>query len=344
MDLDKLEELDTTKLDNAPDLDDLVYEDPNRNNESEEDTNSSLDQDEEVEDEQETNDSRDTDSDSNTNITNDSEQSSNNEDIEINNTEPNDNSKILIDFGDGKIEANNIDELKTIASKALKDKTRYDRNKEQLAVLEGVKEQGLSEQDLYLLVEAKKGNKQALAKLLKEANVDPYELDPEELDADGYKPNEYKVDPKIVEVKSIIDDVKQNETAFKTFNYILNNEFNESDRAKAFEDPNLLSFLGETIKSGIFDKIAPNYTKRKIMGENPISAYIDAYDDYMKEISNTKQETVNKAKQENKNKVTKRKKASEGTKKSRSNKVKKSVEDMSDAEFEKYYKSIVGDF
>jgi len=341
MDLDKLEELDTTELDNSPDLDDLVYEDPDKDNESEEeDTKSSLDQNEEVE-----NDYKQSNGDNSDN--NDVDNISNEPEIEETtdvDTEPNDNSKILIDFGDGKIEANNIDELKTIASKALKDKTRYDRNKEQLAVLEGVKEQGLSEQDLYLLVEAKKGNKQALAKLLKEANVDPFELDPEELDVDGYKPNEYKVDPKIVEVKSIIDDVKQNETAFKTFNYMLNNEFNESDRAKAFEDPNLLSFLGETIKSGVFDKIAPNYTKRKIMGENPISAYIDAYDDYMKEINNTKQETVSKVKQENQEKVTKRKKASEGTKKSRSNKAKKSVEDMSDAEFEKYYKSIVGDF
>lgn len=341
MDLDKLEELDTTELDNSPDLDDLVYEDPNRDNESEEDdTNASLDQDEEEDNDYEQSNGDNSD---NNDVDNISDKLEIEETTDVD-TEPNDNSKILIDFGDGQIEANNIDELKTIASKALKDKTRYDRNKEQLAVLEGVKEQGLSEQDLYLLVEAKKGNKQALAKLLKEANVDPYELDPEELDVDGYKPNEYKADPKIVEVKSIIDDVKQNETAFKTFNYMLNNEFNESDRAKAFEDPNLLSFLGETIKSGIFDKIAPNYTKRKIMGENPISAYIDAYDDYMKEINNTKQETVSKAKQENQEKVTKRKKASEGTKKSRSNKAKKSVEDMSDAEFEKYYKSIVGDF
>ena len=337
MDLDKLDNIDTTELDNAPDLEDLVYEDPENNGSS-----------------------SDTIDDNNTDINDDTKHTDDEDNIEEpTNEEGNDNddynedeivktkepkSKILIDFGEGKVEANDIDELKTIASKALKDKTRFDKYKEELAILEGIKEQGLSDKDLYLLVEAKKGNKQAISKLLKESNIDPYELDLEDESIDEYKPNEYKVDPKIMEVKSIIEDAKSDDNTFKTFNYILNNEFNESDRAKAFEDPNLLAFIKDTVKTGVFDAIAPNYTKRKIMGENPISAYINAYDDYMKELEKQKETTVNKIKEENQQKATKRKKASEGTKKVVSNKKQKSIDDMTDEEFEKYYKSIVGDF
>jgi len=159
-----------------------------------------------------------------------------------------------------------------------------------------------------------------------------------------YKPKEYKVDPKIMEVKSIIDDAKKDNHVFKTFDYILNKEFSEKDRATAFEDPELLGFIKDTVKDGIFDKIAPNYTKRKIMGENAISAYINAFKDYTAEVDKLASKTVNKAQEENKTKVEKRKKASIGNKKNVTKTDKKSINDMTDEEFEEYYKSIVGDF
>ena len=339
MDFKELDKMDTSELDNAPELDEFTFEDPDKTDVGSDEEESEETKEDSGSNEFDSNNNYDSSS-NNKSITDDSTEVNDTTDVDTN---PND-SKILIDFGDGKVEADNIEELTTIASKALKDKNRFDRHKDDIAILQGIKEQGLSDQDLYLLVEAKKGNKQAIAKLLKEANVDPFDLDTEAEDIDSYKPNEYKVDPKVMEVKSIIDDVKQDETAFKTFNYVLNNDFSETDRAKAFEDPSLLSFIGELTKSKVFDQIAPSYTKRKVMGENPISALISSYDDFNKSIERTKQDTATKAKAESNNKATKRKKASEGVKKNTSNKAKKSIDDMTNAEFDAYYKSIVGEF
>ena len=340
MDLDKLDKMDTSALDNAPDLPDLVYEDPDKGNTEPEDTNSNEEDTEEIKAiEPESNNELD-------GVMDNEETESNDDNVEVQDTttEVEPESKILIDFGDGKVEVDSVDELKTIASKALKDKNKYDKYKDELAILEGIKEQGLSDKDLYLLVEARKGNKQAIAKLLKETNIDPYDLDLEDESIDEYKPKEYKVDPKIMEVKSIIDDAKKDEHVFKTFDYILNKEFGEKDRATAFEDPELLGFIKDTVRDGIFDKIAPNYTKRKIMGENPISAYINAFKDYTSEVDKLASKTVSKAQEENKVKTEKRKKASIGNKKNVAKTDKKSVNDMTDEEFEKYYKSVVGDF
>jgi len=353
MNLDKLDKVDTSALDNAPDLPDLVYEDPNDiDTPSEPDvTNNNDDVTVENDDtDTESNETKDDIAEIDSTLEDNTEDIDNtnkeeDDNVEIRSTEDvNNNDKILIDFGDGKIEADSIDELKTIASKALKDKNKYDKYKNELSILEGIKEQGLSDDDLYLLVEAKKGNKQAIAKLLKETNIDPYDLDLEDESVDQYKPKEYKVDPKIMEVKSIIDDAKKDDHVFKTFDYVLNKEFSEKDRATAFEDPELLGFIKDTIRDGIFDKIAPNYTKRKIMGENPISAYINAFKDYTSEVDKLASKTVSKAQEENKVKTEKRKKASVGNKKNVAKTDKKSVNDMTDEEFEEYYKSVVGDF
>jgi len=348
MDLDKLDNTDTSALDNAPDLPDLVYEDPDKKNTEQKEVEPKENINKEIDDIEETNEDNEPESNEIDEVldTEEDNNSENDNDIEVNNTttEAEPESKILIDFGDGKVEVDNIDELKTIASKALKDKNRYDKYKDELAILEGIKEQGLSDKDLYLLVEARKGNKQAIAKLLKETNIDPYDLDLEDESIDEYKPKEYKVDPKIMEVKSIIDDAKKDDHVFKTFDYILNKEFSEKDRVTAFEDPELLGFIKDTVKDGIFDKIAPNYTKRKIMGENAISAYINAFKDYTAEVEKLTTKTVNKVQEENKTKVEKRKKASIGNKKNVTKTDKKSINDMTDEEFEEYYKSIVGDF
>jgi len=305
------------ELDSSPDLDDTGYLNEvssNNDNEPEEEINE--------EESEETSEEYSEDEDSSEEDSTDTEEDSN--EVEIANTGDGvDSQPMLIDFGEGNIEVKDTDELKTIASKALRDKNKYDSYKDEISVLEGIREQGLSNEDLYLLVEAKKGNQQALAKLLKNANVDPYELDVDGEGVDGYKPNEYKADMRLVETKAIINNLKQDEQTFNKFNNLVTRDFDESSRTKVFQDPNLLEFVGETVKSGLYEKIAPTYMKKKLLGEDPISAYISAYDEFNKQSQSKQVDQIKQNEQTNKVKATKRKKASEGTKKTASNKVRR---------------------
>jgi hypothetical protein len=325
-------------IDNAPDLDEGAYSD-----------SSDLSNDDDIEEPDNTEEDNNLTEEESTEIDDVIEEDDSNEDEE-NNTpdEPekdNENKEsILLNFGSGEIEVNDINELQTIASKALKDKTKYDRYKDDISLVQGIKEQGLSEQDLYLLVEAKKGNRQALAKLLKETNVDPYDIDIDDEEVDNYQPNEYKSDPRIVETKAIIDNLKTNQEVFTKFNNLLTNDFDEQSRTKAFEDPQLLEFIGESINSGLYEKLAPNYMKKKLLGQDSISAYISAYDEFMKSVQNQEKTKIETQAKQNNVKATKRKKASVGTKKQANNSPKKKVDiaNMSDEEFEEYYRKTVG--
>ena len=331
-------------VDETEDLEELDYSDPGSDEESiedakiedskEEDTNiNEEDSGSEEEKENEETDENDGENDKIDTIEDDKEKKES--------TEP-----LYIEVNGEKIEVNSVEELATIASKALKSKKVLNTYKDDIAVLEGIKDQGLSKEDLYLLVEAKKGNKKAIAKLIKETGIDIFDLDPDDESIDEYKPNEYKADARIIETKAIIGDLKKDPNALNTFNNIINNDFTESERAKVFEDTNLLEFIGSTIKSGLFSKIQSSYEKRKLLGESSITALINAYDEFSKSEVKAKKERVTKTIKTKKEKAVKRKKVTDNTiskTKQKSSNKEPDFNNMTDEEFEAYYKNLVGD-
>jgi len=351
MDLDKLSNVDTSELDTSDDLDDGVYEEIGNGN-TDGDDDSLDDKLDDIFDDNDENEEIDNDSDDDDDTLDDedSDQGNNTDEdsgIVVNDTTDadSDDSTMLIDLGDSKVEVKDTDELQAITKTALKGDKRYKQYKDDIAVLEGIKEEGLSTEDLYLLVEAKKGNKQALAKLLKDSGVDPLDLDNDE-DVENYKPSEYKVDPNYVETKAIISELQKDETVYNQFENLLMKDFDDEARRKAFNDPSMLEFIGETVKAGIFEQLAPKYMKNKLLGKgNALEAYIAAYDEFAKEAASKVQKATSKVQTDSKAKATKRKKASEGSRKKVSTKPKtKSVDDMTDTEFEEYYRQKVGDF
>lgn len=343
---------DELKVDNAPELEEGVFTDPSgSNNNIDEGIDNVQENDREIEtDDEIQEESTQIDEDSNENSYDANKESEKYEEDNIetdeeSNKEIDENDEpIIVNFGSGEIQVNDLEELKTIASKALKDKTKFDQYKDDIALLEGIKEQGLSEKDLYLLVEARKGNKKAIAKLLKETGIDIYDIDPDDEEVDNYEPNEYKIDPRIVETKAIIDNLKKDQQVFTKFNNLLTNDFDEQSRQQVFQDPTLLEFIGESIKSGLYEKIAPIYMKKKLLGESPVTAFISAYDEYNKSIQDTQINQIKQNAQVNKTKAEKRRKASAGVKNSVKSTKKKPIDfnTMSDEEFEEYYKNLVG--
>jgi len=254
-----------------------------------------------------------------------------------------DDEKIVINTGDTAIEVGSKDELIKLAEKSLKTKTMFDKYKDDIAIIEGLKENGIEEEDLYLLAEAKKGNKNAIAKLLAKTNIDPLEIDPEE--AKDYKPNEVKANMDYIQSKAILEEIQQDEDTYRKFNNLVMKDFDDESRQIVFKNAENLEAVAGIIKSGVIDAILPKYTKYKLVDDKkPIDALISAYEDYKKELESKKTEVKTKIEKESKQKAIKRKKASEGvkTKKTTSkNSSKPDFATMSEEEFEKYYNNLV---
>lgn len=130
----------------------------------------------------------------------------------------------------------------------------YRRKNEMLA------QNGITDEDLSILIDAKKGDKAAIAKLIKQAEVDPMDIDVEELD---YKPKDYGVDPKIFELKDIEERIKDDPEYPTTYN-IVTQEWDEASRRKFSEEPSLIEQLHIDVKNGTYAKVAPEALKLKI--------------------------------------------------------------------------------
>jgi len=362
MDLDQIEKSSTStdavtkeerELDSLPDLEDGVYYDVD-----EEDTQTDNEEDVEINNDNENetiiedidpDDEEDITTDEETTTTNESQNEDGNIEIQDTIDKTDESNPIVINLGDTQIEVNSPEELKQIAEASVKDKTKFDKYKDDIAIVEGLKEQGVEEEDLYLLAEAKKGNTKAIAKLLKKANIDPLDIDLDDDEITDYKPNEVKADMDYIEAKSILENIQKDPQIATKFDNLVMKEFNEDARQTVFKDSKNLQFVAELTRTGLLDQILPEYTKMKLLGEpgSQFDLLVKAYDSFIskatKEQEQKVQETKTNIEQSTKSKANKRKRMSAGSKtKNTPPKKEKSVDEMTDEEFEAYYKKLSG--
>ena len=259
--------------------------------------------------------------------------------------------KRTINVDGTNIEIENDDELAKIAERSLSSSRKFDAHKDDISIIEGVRNEGLSNDDLYLLVEAKKGNKQAIAKLLKStgSSMDDITeiLDDEDKmkEVDNYIPNEYKVDQTTMEIRSIIKSAEQDTKSFPIFENLISTEFDDQSKRELFTKPDLMQFVADTVKSGAFEGMSSTYMKKKLLGGNTptLNSFIDAFDEYTKEVaSQEKDKIVDKVEKSNA-KTAKRKKiaGSSKTKTDKKTSDQPDFKNMTDEEFEKYHNNVI---
>ena len=136
-------------------------------------------------------------------------------------------------------------------------------NQEQVNAIEKfLSENNISEEDLATLVEANKGSKEAIAKILDKNDIDSYDIDKD-------KGKEYKPKLKIPKVEKrdeldyVLDSIKDDEHFNKT-NKIILDVFDEESRVVLSNNPQSIKILHREIGNGNFDKVYAEANKSKI--------------------------------------------------------------------------------
>ena len=247
-----------------------------------------------------------------------------------------------------EIPIDNIDELYQLASKGL-DYTRKMQNiKPFRSAVELMQQQGLSVDDLNLLVDIKQGNKDALKAVIKDLNIDPYEdltIDDEPVD---YKPNNYAPDPKLIEVNEVIDSISS-DPEFETTNKVISDILDDMSKSKLLENPNLINLLHNDVKQGLFFEVEPLVTKQKLINNDNrpfLEVYAEMYGNVVDKLKTTAKTTTQTKINNNTQQSVKRKSASVGvTKKSNPQRTFDDYHinymDMSDDEFDELYNNIM---
>lgn len=137
-------------------------------------------------------------------------------------------------------------------------------------VFETLKEQGLTDPDvLNLMIECRKGNKEAIAKLISDSGIDPLDLN---LDGSSdYKAKDYQVSDKQINLKETLDSVSALPKGLETINMIAKDSEWQDSAGIIAENPAIISDIANMKESGIFDKVMNMVRREKTLGNPSLS-------------------------------------------------------------------------
>ena len=274
----KAESGSTVTITNEPDVDydDEVDELEQPNVDSDDDTSANEEDEEEVEDDSETENE-------------DADESTETENEQTDNTEKESNEVVQPTQEILKVKANGqdyeftLDEMKSqfgsIFAKAQDYTKKTQALKEYRRTIDIVQNAGLSDNDLNLFADVLKGDKDAIAAVLKRTGVDALDLDVENV---NYAPKNYGRNDTELAIKDIVDDISADKEYVITHN-ILEKQWDSKSREKFIEDPNMIKGLHIDVKSGLYDKLNPIMQKLKIYDGNSksdLDYYFMAHDQY----------------------------------------------------------------
>ena len=249
----------TVTIANEPDVDydDEVDELEQPDVDSDDDTSANEEDEKEVEDDSDT-------------VNEDADESAETEDEQTDNTEKDSDKVVQPTQEILKVKANGqdyeftLDEMKSqfgsIFAKAQDYTKKTQALKEYRKTIDIVQNAGLSDNDLNLFADVLKGDKDAIAAVLKRTGVDALDLDTENV---NYAPKNYGRNDTELAIKDIVDDISADKEYVITHN-ILEKQWDSKSREKFIEDPNMIKGLHIDVKSGLYDKLNPIMQKLKI--------------------------------------------------------------------------------
>jgi hypothetical protein len=132
----------------------------------------------------------------------------------------------------------------------------------------------LSEEKLSYLIDLNEGNPEAVAKLLKDREIDPMELDLE--GAEKYAASDRSVDEREVELDSVLEDLKESPHYTRTLK-IVTQQWDAASKQIVADLPQLLTVIDGHLASGVYDLISTEVEKERMFGRLTDVSDVEAY-------------------------------------------------------------------
>ena len=157
--------------------------------------------------------------------------------------------------------------------------------------IDAIESARLGHDDINLMIDVFKGDKNAIAELIKRTGVDTLDLDTEN---SKYVPKDYGRDDTALAIKDIVDEISTDKE-YETTHRILSKEWDEKSFSELTKDPELIRLLHVDVKSGMYDKVQPIAEKMKVFDRGRQSD-LDYYKAAAQEYFRAEAETERRAK------------------------------------------------
>ena len=157
--------------------------------------------------------------------------------------------------------------------------------------IDAIESARLGHDDINLMIDVFKGDKNAIAELIKRTGVDTFDLDTEN---SKYVPKDYGRDDTALAIKDIVDEISADKE-YETTHRILSKEWDDRSFSELTKDPELIRLLHVDVKSGMYDKVQPIAEKMKVFDRGRQSD-LDYYKAAAQEYFRAEAETERRAK------------------------------------------------
>lgn len=171
------------------------------------------------------------------------------------------------------------DELKQLASKGMNYTKKMQDIKEYREHVSAIKEAALSKDDINLMIDVLKGDKDALATVMKRTGVDALDVDVEN---STYVPKNYGRNEVELDIEEVVETISR-DPEYVTTKHIISSNWDKQSQMEFVKDPIKIKKLHEDVKNGIFDQVVPMMLKKKALDgarKSDIEYYIEAGTDY----------------------------------------------------------------
>lgn len=197
------------------------------------------------------------------------------------------------------VKLKNADDLKRLAQMGVDYGSKMSAIKRYKKKIQSLDDAGITDLDtLNYLIDIYKGDKEAIKQLLKDNNIDPYDITDLE-DVRYTNTGKNIASDSNVDFNITLDEVKESEHFNKIYD-IIQNKWDSKSKSEILNDTTVLKGLQYEVESGRFDTIQAEVDNRKIFGEIPsnmsdIDAYRYVLDKFIKEYQQ-KQQTIEQQK------------------------------------------------
>lgn len=164
-----------------------------------------------------------------------------------------------------EFQVDNADDVISLMQKGIDYNIKMSTLKPALKMVKALEAHGITQEDLGLLIDIHNRKPEAIASLVKQADIDLYSVDEESVDR--YAPTDAQITDEEYEFQNVISSISASPRYADVMQFVANSAV--ADKQEVYSQPQILKSLVEHAQLGIFDKVMAEVDKLQVLGRLP---------------------------------------------------------------------------
>ena len=164
-----------------------------------------------------------------------------------------------------EFQVDNADDVISLMQKGIDYNIKMSTLKPALKMVKALEAHGITQEDLGLLIDIHNRKPEAIASLVKQADIDLYSVDEDSVDR--YAPTDAQITDEEYEFQNVISSISASPRYADVMQFVANSTV--ADKQEVYSHPQILKSLVEHAQLGIFDKVMAEVDKLQVLGRLP---------------------------------------------------------------------------